>query len=289
MVPEYNKDSMHYIAGMLANKELSSNYLLDFDLADNTLDYSNIIEKCDPYYFKIFMKGYLDSIKNRLNLDELKLYLSTYNRTLVNYPYHECEDYIILTGVNIIDFVGEIYPIKHLTELFPVVHCRFVKANPAAVTPSKTRLSDAGYDLTVISKYKKLNSVTTLYDTGIRVSIEPCFYVEVVPRSSLSKSGYMLANSMGIIDQSYRGNIYIALIKVDPEAAPIELPFKCCQMIIRPQYQTIFEECTDLLDTHRGDGGFGSTDDTPSVKNTVVRKNSSESNSSQDTHDGIYI
>jgi deoxyuridine 5'-triphosphate nucleotidohydrolase len=263
---------------------------VDFDLAGNTLDYSSIIEKCDPYYFKIFMKGYLDSIKNRLNLDELKLYLSAYNRKLVHYPYHECTDYITLTGVNIIDFIGEIYPIKHLTELFPTVHCRFVKVHPDAVTPSKTRLSDAGYDLTVISEQKKLNSVTTLYDTGIRISIEPCFYVEVVPRSSLSKSGYMLANSMGIIDQSYRGNIYIALTKVDPEAAPIELPFKCCQMIIRPQYQTIFEECTDLLDTHRGDGGFGSTDNAPSVKHAVAHQDSFKiSDSSHDTLDGICI
>lgn len=260
MLPEYNLESKYYIAGMLSNKDLSVDYLLNFDLVKDTNEYSDIIEKCNPYYFKVFMKGYLDSIKNRLNLHELKLYLSKNNRDLINYPYHDCGNYIVLTGVNIIDFLGEIYPVKHLSEMFPTVACKFFKTNPNAVAPSKTRLSDVGYDLTVISKYKQLNNVTSLYDTGIKISIEPHFYIEVVPRSSLSKSGYMLANSMGIIDQSYRGNIYIALTKIDPEATPIQFPFKCCQIIIRPQYQAIFEESdTDLTSTHRGEGGFGST------------------------------
>jgi deoxyuridine 5'-triphosphate nucleotidohydrolase len=260
MSPEYNLESKYYIAGMLSNKDISVEYLLNYDIIRDTTEYSDIIQKCDPYYFKVFMKGYLDSIKTKLNLHDLKLYLSKENRILVNYPYHDCGDYIVLTGVNIMDFLGEIYPVKHLSEMLPTVVCKFFKTCPEAVAPSKTRLSDAGYDLTVISEYKKLNSVTSLYDTGIKVSIEPHFYVEVVPRSSLSKSGYMLANSMGIIDQSYRGNIYIALTKIDPDAKPIEFPFKCCQIIIRPQYQAVFEESTtDLSDTHRGDGGFGST------------------------------
>lgn len=51
-----------------------------------------------------------------------------------------------------------------------------------------------------------------------------------------------MANSVGIIDQSYRGNIYVALTKICPEAKPIQFPFRCCQLIIRPQYQTVFEE-----------------------------------------------
>lgn len=260
MIPEYTNDSEHYIAGMLANKDLSTEYLLKYNLISNIQECSNIIEKCDPYYFNVFMKGYLDSMKSKLNLQELKLYLSKENRILVKYPYHDCGDYILLTGTNIVDFLGDIYPVKHLTELFPAVHCKFYKALPNAVTPSKPKLSDVGYDLTVINEYKVLNNVTSLYDTGIKVSIEPHFYVEIVPRSSLSKTGYILANSMGIIDGSYRGNIYIALTKVDPEAKPIEFPFRCCQMIIRPQYQAVLEESTEDLDeTHRSDGGFGSS------------------------------
>ena len=247
----------YYIAGVLANKEWTIDLILDYDYIEVD-EYTKIVDKCEPKHFKMFMMGYLDAMKNKLNLTELKLYLSDDNKKLVKYPFQDCNKYIVLTGVNITDFLGDVYDIKQLTSLFPVVSCKYFKASENAVVPSKTRLSDVGYDLTIISEYKKLNQYTTLYDTGIQVSIEPHFYIEVVPRSSLSKSGYMLANSMGIIDQSYRGNIYIALTRINPDAEPIELPFKCCQIIIRPQYQAIFTEST-LSDTHRGDGGFGST------------------------------
>ena len=54
-----------------------------------------------------------------------------------------------------------------------------------------------------------------MYDTGIQVKPQYGYYFEIVPRSSLSKSGYILANSIGIIDPSYSGNLYIVLIKID--------------------------------------------------------------------------
>jgi len=130
-----------------------------------------------------------------------------------------------------------------------------------AVVPSKAFEDDAGYDLTIISKIKDFNSKTSLYDTGIKIEINEGYYTEIVPRSSLSKSGYMLANSIGIIDNSYRGNLMIALTKICDEAADIELPFKCCQLIIRKQISANLIEVTsnDLSDTIRNDGGFGST------------------------------
>lgn len=62
---------------------------------------------------------------------------------------------------------------------------------------------------------------TILYDTGIKINVKYGYYAEVVPRSSLSKSGYMLANSIGIIDNSYRNNIFVALTKINPDAPDI--------------------------------------------------------------------
>ena len=69
----------------------------------------------------------------------------------------------------------------------------------------------------------------------------------------------MLANSIGIIDVSYRGNIYIALTKIAPEAEDIEYPFRCCQLIVRKQLGMIIKETDNLEETMRNDGGFGST------------------------------
>ena len=141
------------------------------------------------------------------------------------------------------------------------IGCEVYASYPDAVIPTKTHESDAGYDLTIIREEKKLLNNTTLFDTGIKVKVPLGYYVEVVPRSSLSKSGYMLANSVGIIDNSYTGNIFIALTKIDTEAPDIVLPFKCCQLIFRKQiYANMYVVNEDFEKTSRGDGGFGSTD-----------------------------
>jgi dUTP pyrophosphatase len=70
----------------------------------------------------------------------------------------------------------------------------------------------------------------------------------------------MLANSMGIIDNSYRGNLYVALAKISNDAQDINFPFKCCQLILRRQYfMNIVVQTDEFSETHRNDGGFGST------------------------------
>jgi len=130
-----------------------------------------------------------------------------------------------------------------------------------AVIPSKSSYSDAGYDLTIIKVSKILNSDTVLYDTGIKLNIPNGYYVEIVPRSSISRSGYMLANNVGIIDQGYRGNLFIALIKINKECDDLVLPWKCCQMIVKKQiYSKLIISSDEITTSSRGIGGFGSTD-----------------------------
>jgi deoxyuridine 5'-triphosphate nucleotidohydrolase len=141
-----------------------------------------------------------------------------------------------------------------------IPYCYVYKNNTNAIIPDKTNASDVGYDLTVISKVKQWNDTVTLYDTGIKISIQYGYYADIVPRSSLSKSGYMLANSVGIIDPSYTGTICIALAKIDQAMPDLTLPFKCCQMIIRKQIHVDIKESFEDFDkTNRNAGGFGST------------------------------
>ena len=77
----------------------------------------------------------------------------------------------------------------------------------------------------------------------------------------------MLANSIGIIDQGYTGNLYVALRKINNECEDLVLPYKCCQIIMKKQIypKIIIEDLTkehkdEILLTSRGEGGFGSTD-----------------------------
>lgn len=126
--------------------------------------------------------------------------------------------------------------------------------------PSKSNSSDVGYDLTIIKQVKSIHSNTVIYDTGLKIKLDYGYYAEIVPRSSLSKSGYMLSNSIGIIDNSYRGNLHIPLTKVDADAPDLVLPFRCCQLIIREQIHIDMVEVSDDFDnTTRSNGGFGST------------------------------
>jgi dUTP pyrophosphatase len=91
------------------------------------------------------------------------------------------------------------------------------------------------------------------------VAPPPGYHTEVVARSSLSKSGYILANAIGIIDNSYRGNIMVALRKVDHKAASIALPARVAQLIVRKTEDVELELVDELCITERGNGGFGST------------------------------
>jgi deoxyuridine 5'-triphosphate nucleotidohydrolase len=204
----------------------------------------------------------------------------------LNKDYIDNELYILeYKNSNMIDFLGQIYVNDKEVEDFYINNyiynflnygdnniesppiLKIYKADEKAIVPTKNNYSDAGLDLTIISEYKKLNSDTTLYDTGIKLEIPNGYYVEIVPRSSISRSGYMLANSIGIIDQGYTGNLYVALRKINKGCEDLVLPYKCCQIIMKKQIypKIIIEDLTkerkeNILSTSRGAGGFGSTD-----------------------------
>jgi dUTP pyrophosphatase len=126
------------------------------------------------------------------------------------------------------------------------------------VVPFKTRVSDSGYDITLIEKIKQTGDVE-FYTTGIKIKPIYGFYFDLVPRSSIMKTGYMLANSVGIIDQGYFGEVIAGLIKVDKGAPDLELPARILQIIPRQAFHIEWELVNELPETQRGEGGFGST------------------------------
>ena len=182
----------------------------------------------------------------------------------LNIPYEKVQDTYIVKGTNMIDLLGKMYknPMGMMYGSVNVPNIKIYKTDSSAIVPSKARESDVGYDLTIIKLHKKMRENVYMYDTGIRMSIPWGYYVEVVPRSSLSKTGWMLANSVGIIDSSYTGNIYVALVSIDQFARELELPFKGFQIIIRKQHHAnmcLQDESETIEATARGSGGFGST------------------------------
>lgn len=135
---------------------------------------------------------------------------------------------------------------------------RVILTDNRAKMPTKAHRTDVGYDLTLIDVWKTDGDVT-FYETGVIVSPPSGFYFELVPRSSLSKTGYMLANSVGIIDPDFRGSIKVPLIKITKEKPDITLPFNCVQLVLRKIDDCVFDQVDILEQTERADGGFGST------------------------------
>ncbi len=128
-----------------------------------------------------------------------------------------------------------------------------------AVLPTK-RIIDVGFDLTIIGVAKEVSAKTTLFETSVALDIPLGYYVELVPRSSLSKTGYMLANSVGIIDPGYTGTVKVPLVKVDDSMADLVLPAKVAQLILKPYIYSHSREVQQIASTTRDAGGFGSTD-----------------------------
>lgn len=135
---------------------------------------------------------------------------------------------------------------------------RYKKLSPLAIPPNKTRASDSGLDLVLIDKKSSTGNVT-FYGTGISVQPPSGYYFDLVPRSSITKKGYILGNNVGIIDQGYTGEIIVPLIKIDPNAPDLELPVKIVQLIPRKWFNFTPVNADSLANTARSDGGFGST------------------------------
>lgn len=138
---------------------------------------------------------------------------------------------------------------------------RFKKTRPDAAAPFKARESDSGFDLTIL-ECVKTNGKVEMYSTGIAAQhVTPGWYFDMVPRSSLIKTGYILANSVGVIDHEYTGEIMVPLIKIDNLKPDIlsEGPVRAVQLIPRQVEHFDFVEVQELVDTTRSDGGFGSS------------------------------
>jgi dUTP pyrophosphatase len=215
-----------------------------------------------------------------LDADEIKVFKDVIDKLYDVYKisFHiESNIQVRFTGVNAFDFLTNIYGrsdpryrCENNYEAYvqwatfglgypEIPRCRIVKAQEDAVIPFKSRASDVGYDLTIIKESKRLGDKTIMYDTGIKVQPNFGYYTKIVPRSSLVKSGYMLSNSMGIIDGSYTGTLRIVLTKVDDSFPDLKLPFTCCQLIIDRAIHYELEVVDSIEITSRGAGGFGST------------------------------
>ena len=99
-----------------------------------------------------------------------------------------------------------------------------------------------------------------LVKTGLFIALPKGFEAQVRPRSGLAyKNGITVLNSPGTIDADYRGEIGVILVNLSNQDFVINDGERIAQMVIAKHEQPNFVEVTQLNETERGAGGFGST------------------------------
>ncbi len=120
----------------------------------------------------------------------------------------------------------------------------------------------AGMDLcATISEPVELKPLERkLIPTGLKIELEHGYEAQIRPRSGLSiKHGITLINCVGTIDEDYRGEVCVPVVNISNEAYTIQPDERIAQMVIARVEQAELEVVTELTETARGVGGFGST------------------------------
>jgi dUTP pyrophosphatase len=168
------------------------------------------------------------------------------------------------------------------------------KLHKDAVLPKRAHDDDAGYDLVAINdgdlkviptgndNGRTWRMLYIEYKTGLAIEPPVGYHIELVARSSVSKTDLILANCVAVGDQGYRGEYRFRFkcpseahrtiwAKSEEEASETFKKYmseakiykagdKIGQMLIRKTEIMEIEEVDELSDTVRGEGGFGSTD-----------------------------
>ena len=96
--------------------------------------------------------------------------------------------------------------------------------------------------------------------TGFSIAIPEGYEVQVRPRSGLAlKHGITCLNTPGTIDSDYRGEVKVILANLGSEPFEVRRGERIAQLVPAPVLKADFREVTELSETSRGAGGFGST------------------------------
>ena len=129
------------------------------------------------------------------------------------------------------------------------------KLNSDAVLPKYAKAGDAGMDIYAVSKNETEKYIE--YGTGLSFELPSGFMMLLYPRSSVSNMDLVMANSVGVLDAGYRGELKVRFRKNGP--ADYNVGDRVAQIIIMPFPEIDFEETDKLTPSERGESGFGST------------------------------
>ena len=154
------------------------------------------------------------------------------------------------------------------------INVKIKRLSETAQLPTKAHDSDAAFDLYAdiqdtfkpfgstedIKGIKVMPGQTVKVHTGFSTEIPIGYWGAIYARSGLAtKQGLRPANCVAVIDAEYRGEWLIPLHNDSSDVQIIHHGDRIAQFMLAPVIETSFEEVSELSDSDRGEGGFGSS------------------------------
>ncbi len=135
------------------------------------------------------------------------------------------------------------------------------RLDPTVELPSYAYEGDAGLDLRSNEDVVLAPLERRLISTGLAIAIPDGYAGFVQPRSGLAlREGLSMANTPGLIDAHYRGELKVCAVNLDAEKSiHIERGERIAQLVIQKVPVVSLVEVDELDETDRGEGGFGSS------------------------------
>ncbi|WP_103866995.1 dUTP diphosphatase [Aquimarina sp. I32.4] len=128
--------------------------------------------------------------------------------------------------------------------------------------PDYETIASAGMDLRAsIAESVVLKPLErAIIKTGLFIELPVGYEAQVRPRSGLAaKKGITVLNAPGTVDADYRGEVGVILVNLSNENFIVENGERVAQMVVAKHERADWVEVTELSETSRGEGGFGST------------------------------
>ena len=134
----------------------------------------------------------------------------------------------------------------------------FLKMYPDVLPPVRAHSTDSGWDIYAYGP-ALIETTYIQYNTGLKLNIPEGYWVAIFPRSSVSKYDLILANSVGVIDQSYKGEILVRFKQTVSEPNLYANGERIAQLVLMKKENFALYEVSDIGHSERNTGGFGST------------------------------
>lgn len=137
---------------------------------------------------------------------------------------------------------------------------KFKKLQEDAIIPEYKSSGAAGMDICSIEDFTLEPNEFRIAKTGLACAVDEGYEVQVRPRSGMAcKRGITVINSPGTVDADYRGEVGVGLINHSEEIVQICKGDRIAQLVVNKIEQPEIEVVSELDETERGSGGFGST------------------------------